>query len=144
MPFVTPTAASRSFVQHASVTSTNVPKRQTPEKNRQRSSSRSDRSSNGFPVRSGTNTYTGGTDVQNGRLIVANAYGLKDGTSLTVGDAGLFAPVIPSHSPIAPVPEPGTLALLLVAGILSAAVYRRCRQAKAYGGRCRCRASNEI
>ena len=29
---VTPTDATRSFVQHASVTSTNAPKRRTPEK----------------------------------------------------------------------------------------------------------------
>jgi autotransporter-associated beta strand protein len=61
---------------------------------------------------SGTNTYTGGTYVQGGELIVTNRAALADGSSLTVGYAALFAqtPVVPSAA-VAPVPEPGTLAL---------------------------------
>ena len=77
---------------------------------------------------SGTNTYMGGTTVAAGTLIVANNAGLADGSSLTVGDASLFAPVIPNlaASGMTPstVPEPSTLALL-TAAICAAAVYRR-------------------
>jgi autotransporter-associated beta strand protein len=75
----------------------------------------------GTLVLAGSNTYTGGTDVQNGTLIVANIYGLEDGTSLTVGAAAssIFAPAA-AAVPAAPVPEPGTL-LLLAAAFCAAA-----------------------
>jgi len=75
---------------------------------------------------SGSNAYTGGTTVADGTLIVTNNEALVDGTSLTVGDAGLFAPVIPSASAVSPVPEPGTLALL-VAGAALMAIFRKRR-----------------
>jgi autotransporter-associated beta strand protein len=67
---------------------------------------------------SGTNTYNGGTTVNGGTLIVNNVKGLADGSSLTIGDPLAFspAPVVPAATAaapaIAPVPEPGTLALL--------------------------------
>ncbi len=66
----------------------------------------------GTLILAGSNLFTGGTDVEQGKLIVANVYGLEDGTDLTVGNAGLFAPAIPVTPAISPVPEPGTLALI--------------------------------
>jgi hypothetical protein len=78
----------------------------------------------------------GGTTVNNGTLIATNANAIADGTNLSVGDPTLLsmlpAPVIPaataaSASPVAPVPEPGTLALL-AAIVGSAAVHRRMRR----------------
>ena len=67
----------------------------------------------------GTNGYSGGTTVaDNTTLIATNAGAFADGSSLTVGDASQFpAPIVPSpvvggQSAVAPVPEPGTLALL--------------------------------
>jgi fibronectin-binding autotransporter adhesin len=69
---------------------------------------------------SGSNTYSGGTFVEAGKLVVANNAAIAGGSSLTVGNASLFpAPPAPSQaaSPVAvaPVPEPGTLALLAAA-----------------------------
>jgi autotransporter-associated beta strand protein len=80
---------------------------------------------------SGTNTYMGGTTVENGTLVLTNNEAIADGTSLTVGDLSAFAaPVVPAHAAataIAPVPEPGTLAL--IAALLgSAVVCRRIRR----------------
>jgi autotransporter-associated beta strand protein len=73
----------------------------------------------GTLVLSGTNTYTGGTEVEAGTLIVNNSAALPDGTSLTIGAGGKFifdstqggTPAVASM--ISPVPESGTLALLL-------------------------------
>jgi autotransporter-associated beta strand protein len=70
---------------------------------------------------SGTNTYTGGTTVEGGELIVTNNEALADGSSLTVGTASMFAPIVPAPvaSPaVAAVPEPGTLALAAVGCIV--------------------------
>jgi autotransporter-associated beta strand protein len=84
---------------------------------------------------SGTNSYLGGTTV-NGTLIATNVNAIADGTNLSVGDPNLLtllsAPVVPSPvvaatTAIAPVPEPGTLALL-AAVMGSAIVYRRLRR----------------
>ncbi len=73
---------------------------------------------------SGTNTYLGGTTVLDGTLVVINGEGLADGSSLTVGDPSMFpAPVVPSVAGslrTAPVPEPGTLVLLIAGGALFA------------------------
>ena len=82
----------------------------------------------------GTNTYQGGTIVENGTLILANDEAIADGTSLIVGDPSLFsADVVPSSvadlatglqtevdnasTAPSPVPEPGTLGLF-AAGIV--------------------------
>ncbi len=83
---------------------------------------------------SGTNSYGGGTIVENGALIATNSEAIADGTSLTVGDPSLFhAPTVPvqdaSAAAIAAVPEPATSALLAVV-LASAVVYRRFRRYK--------------
>ena len=87
----------------------------------------------GTLVLGGASGFGGGVDVQSGTLQVSNAEAIADGSSLTVGDASAFAsaPVVPALAisrslAIAPVPEPGTLVLLVV-GLACAAVYRRQR-----------------
>ncbi len=82
---------------------------------------------------SGTNTYGGGTAVENGTLIATNPSALADGSNLFVGAAGsFFAPVVPaaqipasSTSAVSPVPEPGTLALLAAGAVAMAGTLRR-------------------
>ncbi len=97
----------------------------------------------GSLILSGTsNSYTGGTYVESGTLYVTNTGAIDDGSSLIVGAGGIFlydptaggaanAPAVTekaSDRSLAPVPEPGTLALLSVAGIVAAAaVWRRRR-----------------
>jgi autotransporter-associated beta strand protein len=89
----------------------------------------------GALVLSGTNTYSGGTFLDNGTLIATNAGAIADGTSLTVGDASAFpaaivAPSEPSTSAspvIAPVPEPGALALLSTGLLLLVSHRKRSR-----------------
>ena len=88
------------------------------------------------------NSYSGGTYVDDGTLIVNNTGAIQDGSALIVGAGGMFlydptaggAANVPainekaSERSLAPVPEPGTLALLSVAGIVAAAaVWRRRR-----------------
>jgi autotransporter-associated beta strand protein len=75
-------------------------------------------SGTGTQVLSGTSTYSGGTFVTNGTLIATNPEALADGSNLTVGNSFAFGSVIPSDaasavSRAAPVPEPGTLGLIL-------------------------------
>ena len=92
--------------------------------------------SGGSLTLSGTNTYTGGTTVDGGTLIVTNNEGLEDNSNLFVGNAlTLFGGVIPADASVSqvaspagvPVPEPGTLAL--AAAVLAGAVaYRRVRR----------------
>ena len=78
----------------------------------------------GTVVFSGTNSYTGGTEVESGALLVTNAYSLPADGSLTVGAGSNFifdptatiASVAASPSAAASaVPEPSTLILLGVA-----------------------------
>jgi autotransporter-associated beta strand protein len=93
----------------------------------------------GTLILSGTaNTYGssgGGTIVEQGTLIVNNSGAMADGSNLTVGAGGtfIFDPTMsgvsidasPSLRPEV-VPEPGTLALLGVAGLVAAvAAWRR-------------------
>ena len=62
----------------------------------------------------GANTFTGGTTVEAGSLILTNNEGLADGSSLTVGNPSEFSPAVVVLTPlgnVASVPEPGTLAL---------------------------------
>ena len=88
----------------------------------------------GTLILDGTNTYSGGTTVADGTLILTNSEAIADGTSLTVGDASAFgAPVVPpaivgsnvASPAIAPVPEPGTLALLVGGLIVAFGVWRK-------------------
>jgi fibronectin-binding autotransporter adhesin len=70
-------------------------------------------------VLSGTNTYGGGTVVEDGTLVVTSPAALLSGSNLVVGTeaASIFAPIAAtSQSPTA-VPEPSTLALLGFAAI---------------------------
>jgi len=83
------------------------------------------------------NTYSGGTDVLEGTLILTNPGAIESGTNLTVGNAAAFAPAavvpavvagLPTEPPspaITPVPEPGTLVLLAAAAALMAAYRKR-------------------
>ena len=86
--------------------------------------------STGELILSGSNNrYGGGTVVEQGTLIVNNSGALLDGSSLTVGAGGtfIFDPTMggtsmdasPSLLPEV-VPEPGTLALFGVTGIVAA------------------------
>jgi len=89
----------------------------------------------GTLVLSGTNNYSGGTVVNAGTLIATSSTALPDGGSLTVGAGGtlIFDPTY-GASPIqgmsslaaSPVPEPGTLALLL-AGLVGLGAWRKRR-----------------
>jgi autotransporter-associated beta strand protein len=82
---------------------------------------------NGTLILSGTDSYSGGTTVSAGTLEFLESSALPSGTSLTVGAgaASLFN-ASAATSPITPVPEPGTLALLTVVAC-GAAVYQRVR-----------------
>jgi fibronectin-binding autotransporter adhesin len=91
----------------------------------------------GTLVLSGTNTFSGGTIVNAGTLILDSPAAVLDGSSLTVGEPGalaVFAPAsaasAPSAAPAgaAPVPEPGTLVLLLAAIWSSRACHRFSRR----------------
>jgi fibronectin-binding autotransporter adhesin len=93
--------------------------------------------SSGTLVLGGANTYSGGTDVNAGTLVIDSTSALPDGSSLFVGQGAssdfTFAPVAGGGaSPaavsagFAAVPEPGTLALLAAA--VGAAVVCRFRR----------------
>jgi autotransporter-associated beta strand protein len=81
---------------------------------------------------SNTNSYTGGTFVNSGTLVVDSPSAIASGTNLTVGSSTtLFnAPTVPGgiEGAAVAVPEPGTLALL-AAGIAVAA-FRVARRRK--------------
>jgi autotransporter-associated beta strand protein len=80
---------------------------------------------------SGVDTYTGGTMVNDGTLIVTSPLAIADGTNLSIGDPSLFASAdhttLASSMPLAasPVPEPGTLVLLAAGAALLAMYCRR-------------------
>jgi autotransporter-associated beta strand protein len=92
------------------------------------------KSGSGSLILSGLNTYSGGTIVTNGSLILENAGSLLNGSSLTIGPETAFDAVVSQSFPqpdriaasatLAPVPEPSTFALLAV-GALFLPVYRR-------------------
>jgi autotransporter-associated beta strand protein len=78
-------------------------------------------------VLSGSNSFSGGTNVLDGTLVLNGADSLLAGSSLTIGSAAgpdvvFTPPQIATHASstsLAPVPEPGTLALLAVMAIWS-------------------------
>ena len=93
----------------------------------------------GMLVLSGSNSYTGGTMVEAGTLVVTVADALPAGTSLIVGGGtSIFAPAASGLSlagspaiaesaspraPVEPVPEPETW-VLFIATICGAGAYR--------------------
>ena len=85
-------------------------------------------------VLSNSNTYSGGTNVIEGTLVLASPAALENGASLIVGaSASSIVNIAATGSTFAsiaasPVPEPGALALLSVAGIVAASVWRRRRK----------------
>ena len=86
----------------------------------------------GMVVLSGSNSFTGGVTVEAGTLEALVSSAIPDGSRLTVGAeaALLFAPVLPATPSAAnaqTVPEPGTVALLIVVACGSA-VYHRLRK----------------
>ena len=93
--------------------------------------------SSGTLTLSGTNDYTAGTFVFGGELIVTNNEGIEDGTNLFVGAGTPFGTIESAAASAAPavassvaaaVPEPGTLALLIVAGIAGLTAAGRARR----------------
>ena len=99
-------------------------------------------SGDGQLILSGTGSFNGGTNVDSGTLYVANTSAIADGTSLTVGAGGVFLydptagaaanePAVTekaSDRSLAPVPEPGTLVLLLAALWSAVACHRFSRR----------------
>jgi autotransporter-associated beta strand protein len=82
----------------------------------------------GTLILSGTNSYTGGTIVSAGKLIVTTADALPAGGNLAIGTdvSQLFGDSLqtaPAAGDMQAVPEPGALALLAVA-VCGAAVFR--------------------
>jgi autotransporter-associated beta strand protein len=83
-------------------------------------------------VLSGSNSYTGGTFVEAGTLIVDTSSAIPDGSSLTVGAGGTFifdpsvsgAPAAATMKAVEAVPEPPTF-LLAVVGAAVLCIWRR-------------------
>jgi autotransporter-associated beta strand protein len=78
-------------------------------------------------VLSGVNNYTGGTFVSGGTMVVTSPDALADGTNLTIGNPTAIPAVVAPASAIAvaPVPEPGTLALLSAVAVVLFGYSRR-------------------
>jgi autotransporter-associated beta strand protein len=94
--------------------------------------------SSGSLTLTGTNAYSGGTYVYGGTLIATNSQAIEDGTNLYIGNnvGALGGPVVAgastvpganSQTSVSAVPEPGTLALVMVVVLSGAAAYRRRR-----------------
>ena len=82
----------------------------------------------GTLILSGSDSYSGGTNVLAGTLIATSPTALPDGTDLTVGGgaATAFGSLqSPAAAPAAAVPEPSTLALLAMGMVATIAVARR-------------------
>jgi len=92
-----------------------------------------DKVGSGALVLTGSDTYTGGTTVNAGSLVVTSNAALPGGTNLTIGPGGTFVfdPSRASATPVSAgtvaVPEPGTLGLLAVAGLMVFAAWRHRR-----------------
>ena len=102
----------------------------------------------GTLILSGTNSYTGGTNVRPARYALPTP-ALPEGTSLTVGAGGAFifdasaadaqsavvSPAAIATDRATTVPEPGMLGLLAAGGVCLVAV--RLKRSNWSGGRCR-------
>ena len=75
-------------------------------------------------ILSGSDFYTGGTIVSAGTLILASRAALEGGTSLSIGASAssIFGDPLPQTAAV--VPEPSTLLLLAVGGIVAAAAWQ--------------------
>ncbi len=87
----------------------------------------------GTLILSGSDTYSGGTNIDAGRLIITNNAALPDGSSLTVGSGGtlIFDPSLAGAatvSTLSAVPEPGSVLVLGVGAIGLLAYARRWRR----------------
>ncbi len=90
-------------------------------------------SGDGELILSGSNTYSGGTIVMDGKLDILQSLALPEGSSLTVGagatlifGASWSGSLVSDSAAAVAVPEPGMLALL-VAGVTLLGLYRRRR-----------------
>jgi autotransporter-associated beta strand protein len=85
----------------------------------------------GILVLSGSDTYTGGTFVEGGKLIAMSSTAIANGTNLTIGNPAFFAaPIVPAPivSPVAEVvPEPGALSLLFAVVVIAVIFHRQTR-----------------
>jgi fibronectin-binding autotransporter adhesin len=97
----------------------------------------------GTLVLSGTNSYAGSTFVESGTLVLTNNEALAEGSSLTIGDASAFTSdggatsavaassglnePLAAFPAITPVPEPGTLVLVVAGVVAGLATWRRRR-----------------
>jgi fibronectin-binding autotransporter adhesin len=77
----------------------------------------------------GTNTYSGGTNVEAGTLVIDSPASLLDGSSLTVGQgaAAIFGGPAAASPSVSAVPEPGPWSML-AAGAALFSLYRRRRK----------------
>ena len=76
------------------------------------------------------NSYTGGTFVTAGDLVVTSPGGIESSTALAVGnDLAAFGAVVPASAAVqpSPVPEPGALALVAFTACI-VVLYRKCRR----------------
>ncbi|MGA2254756.1 MAG: autotransporter-associated beta strand repeat-containing protein, partial [Thermoguttaceae bacterium] len=85
-------------------------------------------------ILAGSDTYSGGTGVDAGALIISNGNALPNNTSLTIGAGASFifdpaaassAPIVSAQSAVAAVPEPSTIVLLVVGAMLGGIAWRR-------------------
>ena len=85
---------------------------------------------NGTEVLSGANSYLGRTTVAAGTLIVTSPAALPDSGGLTIGAGSslIFDSSASGASLALAVPEPGTIALLIVTGIAAALLSKREKQ----------------
>jgi autotransporter-associated beta strand protein len=81
-------------------------------------------------ILSGTDSFSGGTFVASGTLVVTRAAALADRSNLTIGNASLFAheAIVPTLAPTA-VPEPGALAIVATAIVLIG-LHRKARRVR--------------
>jgi autotransporter-associated beta strand protein len=79
-------------------------------------------------ILSGTGTYTGGTFVDSGTLVVTNPRAIQSGTSLTIGEAAAIEFTPPASIANVAVPEPGTI-ILAAFGVLASTYCRFRRKA---------------
>ena len=99
-------------------------------------------STTGNVTLSGVNSYGGGTSVDNGTVTFSNALALPPGSNVTTTGTGVVVfssgytgaitsggGTAPAMGSPAPVPEPGTIALLAVAALVGTGAWLRQRRA---------------